>query len=308
MRYEIGPNESINETLTRVKDNDELFLKPGIYKEKVEFFNNNIKIIGADKENTIITNNDFYHKIMPDFNECNTFRTYTMYVGGDNVAIENITIMNSCDNASKYGQAVALHVEGTNFKITNSIIKSAQDTLFTGPLPKDLIERHQGFLPKSHLKGNKSIQIYDRCKIIGNVDFIFGGAYALFINCEIVSLANSSRGGGYLTAPSHEESDKFGYLFYKCNLIANQNAEKVYLGRPWRDYGTCAFIMCNLGKHINPLGWNKWNKTNRDKTARFYEYSENVDLSQREKWSHILNKDEALKYVDDFFKFINYKG
>ncbi|MCR5349994.1 MAG: hypothetical protein K6E20_03280 [Acholeplasmatales bacterium] len=308
MKYKISPNDSINETLKKMNEYDELYLNEGVYNEKVEFFNNNIKIKGAGKDKTIITNHDFYHKIMPDFNECNTFRTYTVFVGGDNVSVEDVTIMNSCSDSLKYGQAVALHVEGNNFVITNSIIKSAQDTLFTGPLPKDLIQRHQGFLPQSHLKGNKSIQIYDKCEIIGNVDFIFGGAYALFINCDIVSINLDGHDGGYLTAPSHEESDKFGYLFYKCNLIAKGDAKNIYLGRPWRDYGTCAFIMCNLGKHINPLGWNKWNNTNRDKTARFYEYSENVDLSKREKWAHTLNKAEALAYVEKFFKFINYNN
>jgi len=308
MKYEIFPSDSINETLKLLKENDELFIHSGIYNEKIEFFNNNIRIIGENKDNTIITNGDYYHKIMEDYNECNTFRTYTMYVGGDNVYIENVTIENSCSNSDKYGQAVALHVDGTNFKIYNSNIKGAQDTLFTGPLPKDLIIRHQGFLPESHLNYRKTIQIYDSCSIYGNVDFIFGDAYALFINCNIISIGDRLEEKGYISAPSHEESDKFGYLFYKCKMTTNGEAKNVFLSRPWRDYGQAAFILCELGSHINPLGFNKWSKTNRDKTARYYEYTENVDLSKREKWAHILNKTEAQEYVNEYFKFINYKN
>lgn len=307
MRYTIGPSDSINEMLKKLKDNDELFLKSGIYKEKIESFNNNIKIIGENKENTIITNNDHFHKIMDDYNECNTFRTYTLYVGGNNVTIENVTIENSCFNCYKYGQAVALHVDGTNFKLYNSILRGSQDTLFTGPLPEDLLERHKGFLPESHLRGIKTIQIYDSCTIEGIIDFIFGSSYALFINCEIISKRRTDNKNSYIAAPSHAKDDKFGYLFYKCNLITKDNAEKTFLARPWRDYGTCAFIECSIGNHIMPEGFNKWQNTGRDKTARFYEYSENIDLSKRKKWAHILNKDEAQQYLNDYFKFINYK-
>ena len=137
-------------------------------------------------ENTIITNNDYFHKILKDSNEANTFRTYTCLITGDNVEISNLTIENTSLPSSKYGQAVALHVCGDNFKCDHVTLKSAQDTLFTGPLPKDLIIRHQGFLPESHLKYRKTIQIYDSCDIYGNVDFIFGDAYALFINCNII--------------------------------------------------------------------------------------------------------------------------
>ena len=99
---------------------------------------------------------------------------------------------------------------------------------------------------------------------------------------------------------------EYGYLFYKCNVIS-ENECSVYLGRPWRDYGTAAFIDCTIGKHIDPRGGNKWDITNRDKTARFYEYSKNIDLSKREKWINELNEDDAKKYVNNFFKYINYK-
>ena len=307
MQYKIDSQCSINETLKKLKDGDTLFLKNGIYNEKVEVDISNINIIGESKEKTIISNKDHFYKIMDDFNECNTFRTYTVYIGGDNVNISNLTIENTSVPSNIYGQAVALHVDGDNFKCENSIIRSAQDTLFTGPLPPDLIIRHQGFLKPSHLKGNKTKQLYINNDIYGDVDFIFGGAYALFYKCNIISIdSNKKKEQGFICAPSHQKEDKYGYLFYKCNLKAEGNQENIYLGRPWRDYGNAAFIECNMGSHINPLGFNKWNGTERDKTARFYEYTLNVDLSKREKWIHLLNEDEKEKLKDEFFKLVNF--
>lgn len=303
MKYYLNSDQSINETLEKCSPGDIIYLNEGIYYEKVKILKNNVKIIGSNKYNTIISNKDYYHKIMEDYNECNTFRTYSCYVGADDVSIENITIENTATPSSKYGQAVALHVDGNYFKCTNCIVKSAQDTLFTGPLPKDLLERHKNFLPKYQLIGNNSIQIYKECEIIGDVDFIFGCATALFYKCDIVSINNSRL--GYIAAPSHALETKYGYLFYKCNLKGE--GTDVFLARPWRDYGSSAFIKCNMGNHINKLGFDKWNDTNRDKTARFYEYTENVDLSSREPWSKILSLDEAEQFVNNFFDYIGFK-
>ena len=66
-----------------------------------------------------------------------------------------------------------------------------------------------------------------------------------------------------------------------------------------------AFIDCNSNK-ITPEGFNNWTLA-REKTARFYEYSPNLDTTKRVKWANILNKDEADKYVKDYLSYINYK-
>ena len=310
MKYIINESISINETLKKCKPGDIIYLKNGLYKEKVDIMINNVCIIGESIDHTIITNHDFYHKIMPDYNECNTFRTYSCYVGADNVEISNLTIQNSSVPSYKYGQAVALHADGNNFKCTNVKLESAQDTLFTGPLPADLIERHKGFLRDCFRKNNKSIQVYKDCTIIGDVDFIFGSAQALFLNCDIISISRHPKAtgpDGYICAPSHPYEDKFGYLFYKCNLIKQDGVNNVFLGRPWRDYGTAAFIDCKMNSHINPKGFDKWANTNRDKTARFYEYTENIDLTNREPWIKLMTKDEAIKYVNDYYEYIKYE-
>ncbi len=306
MIYELSPNDSINDTLKYCIKNDEIRLSNGIYREKIIVSVEGVTIVGESKDKVIITNKDYFYKIMEDHNECNTFRTYTVAVTADNVKLRNLTIENSSVPCEKYGQAVALHADGNNFLCDNVILRSEQDTLFTGPLPPDLIIRHQGFLKEEFLKGTPTKQIYSECDIYGNVDFIFGSAIALFSNCNIISVSRRGKEQeSYVTAPSHDKDMKFGYLFFKCNLInQTQNEGKVYLSRPWRDYGTVAFIKCNMENHINPEGFINWGKTERYKTARFYEYTENIDLSKRIKWAHILNKDEAKNYCNEFMEYL----
>lgn len=307
MKYILNAGDSINSAIKKCLPGDVIFLKNGIYKEKIEILVPGISLIGESQDYTIITNHDFYHKIMSDYNECNTFRTYTCYVEADNVTISNLTIENSSTPSYKYGQAVALQVHGTNFLCQNVTLQSAQDTLFTGPLPKDLQKRHENFLPKGFLKGNPSIQKYKNCIIKGDVDFIFGCATALFEECNIISLyrkTNAFETNGYVCAPAHEQTSPFGYLFYKCNITGEKDVHNVYLARPWRDYGCAAFIECNIGNHITPLGFNKWGNTNRNQTARFYEYTLNIDISKRESWVKLLTSAEAKQYVKDFYNYI----
>lgn len=312
MKYIIDTGISINETLKKCAPGDTIFLKKGIYREKIEILTDYIHIIGESKKDTIITNHDFYHKIMADYNECNTFRTYTCYVGANHVSLSDLTIENSCVPSAIYGQAVALHVDGNDFLCCNVILQGAQDTLFTGPLPKDLVQRHQGFLKPTFLKQTPSIQVYKNCTIKGDVDFIFGGATALFENCEIISIdrdnANSFEPRGYICAPSHSEDLPYGYLFYRCSLHGEGTSQNVFLARPWRDYGCAAFIECKMENHISPLGFNKWGNTNRDKTARFYEYTTDKDLTQREPWIKQFNSMEAQEYVCQFYDFIKKKA
>ena len=297
MKYTIDTNTNITDIINKLKDNDELFFKRGKYHLKLSLKQNNLKITGEGMFNTIIYNDDHYHKIMSDYNECNTFRTYTLEILGDNCTIEDICITNICDSKT-YGQAVALNVYGNNFLANNIMLKSEQDTLFTGPLPADLVLRYKDFLPDLTYKNKPSKQTYLNSIIIGDVDFIFGGATALFENCQIIMLNNR----GYVAAPSHANELKYGYLFNECNFIAVNNDSNFYLARPWRDYGLAYFINSNYSPNILEEGFNKWNDTNRDKTCRFYEYNK-LDYN-RIYFLNKLTKEDAISYVKEFKKYL----
>lgn len=255
-----------------------VFIKSGTYNEKITIPSSKHKITleGENKDNTIITNNDFSGKL-DSFNEkMTTFNSYTLLVMGDDIKISNLTIQNSSCNE---GQAVSLHVEGDRFVIKNSNILGCQDTIYAAT--------------------NHSRQYFENCYIEGTTDFIFGQATVVFKNCTIKSLADS-----YITAAATEADRQYGFVFFDCKLIAKEGITKVYLGRPWRPYAKTVFINTEMGKHILSEGWNPWKGDkmfpDKEKTAYYAEFEskgEGGDISKRVSWSHQLTKKDLKNYT-----------
>ena len=259
-------------------------IKKGIYKEKlvIPSQKTTIKLIGENRDSTIITYDDFSGKPIPQGMEIpgkdkySTFTSYTMLIQGNDITLENLTVQNT---AGQVGQAVALHLEGDRILVKNCKILGNQDTL---------LATRAG-----------SRQYFVDCYIEGTTDFIFGEATALFVKCTIKSLKNS-----FVTAASTRQNTPFGFVFKNCKLIASDEATTVYLGRPWRPYARTVFIECELGKHIRAEGWDPWKGDkmfpDKDKTAFYAEYK-NVgpgsDVSQRVPWSKQLTKNEAKGYT-----------
>lgn len=253
-------------------DAEVIYLAAGVYNQKIEITRSNVKLIGAGRE-TKITYGDYAKKIHADGKEYNTFRTHTLCVTGDNVRLENFTVENSNTAPETVGQCVALSVHGDGFVACDMDLISTQDTLFLSPFPDDLVTRYRGFIPRNQLyKEGGNVHLFKNCRISGTVDFIFGCAEAYFSNCEIISLKDA-RGVGYVAAPAHPLYAKRGFTFTDCAFLSSGAEEgSVYLARPWRDYGKCDFIGCTLGKHVNAAAFDKWNDTERDKTARMGYY------------------------------------
>lgn len=247
-------------------------IKNGTYNEKVRIpeWNTHLTLLGESKENTIIAFDDNFKKI--NLGRNSTFYTPTVLVEGDDFSASSLTIKNtSGDN----GQAIALSVVANRVQVSNCTILGNQDTLY--------------------LSGKESKQYFKDCYIEGTTDFIFGGATALFENCEIKSIKSS-----YVTAASTPEGSPFGFVFKNCKLTANPEATAVYLGRPWRIYAKTVFINCDLGKHIKPEGWENWSKPDAEKNAFYAEYNckgEGFQPKNRVSWSHQLTKKEAEKYT-----------
>jgi pectinesterase len=249
-----------------------VFVKNGIYHEKVVIpsFNTKLSIIGESVEKTIISFGDFFNKINRGRNS--TFFTYTLLVEADDFYAENLTIENL---AGSVGQAVALHVEGDRCVFRNCRILGNQDTLYTA--------------------GANNRIYFAGCYIEGTTDFIFGEATVLFDSCTVCSKANS-----YVTAASTVKGKAFGFVFRNCKLTAAPGINKVYLGRPWRDYANVVFMNCELGAQIAPEGWANWDKTTRDKTAYYAEFGNKgagANPDKRVAWSHQLRAKEAANYT-----------
>ncbi len=269
----LTPQDDLRRALAAAAPGGVLELGPGEYRCKAMVTVPGLTIRGAGADRTRIVWGDWAKKKDALGREYNTFRTWTVAVCADSVTMSGLSVVNDAGRPEALGQEVALTVYGDNFRMERCTLSSTQDTLFLGPLPRDLIERYDGFLPAILRRDVRCRQTFRDCRIEGTVDFIFGCGESVFENCEIRSLRDA-RGVGYLAAPAHARSQEKGFLFRNCALTAEDGVPpgSVFLARPWRDYGLCEFENCSIrGDHISPLGFDKWNDTERDKTARFYE-------------------------------------
>lgn len=266
------PNDNLQEIFNKAHPGEVIRLAEGNYRIKAAIFTPGLTLLGAGADRTRIIWNDFAKKRDLRGMECKTFRISTLAVYADGITMKNLSIINDTQYPENKGKVVALGVYGTDFTMEFCHLISAQGTLFLGPLPPDLIQRYSGFLP-DHLRHNKSYsQRFSRCLIDGTVDFIFGCGAAIFDQCRIRSLYDKDR-IGIIAAPAHSRWQTEGFLFRRCSFFADGKvpAGNVYLARPWRAYGMCTFQSCSYGTHISPLGFDKGNGTEKEKTARFYE-------------------------------------
>ena len=272
---EIRPGDSISAALDGAEPGTRLVLAPGTYREKLEIYVPDIELCGSGAEQTRIVWDDYAKKLDEKGVEYNTFRTYTAAVLAPGVSFRDITVENDALAPETKGQEVALTVCADRFLAENCRFLSTQDTVFCGSLPPDLIIRYDGFLKDPLRKGGDMRQVFRKCLIAGNVDFIFGCGDSLFEECEIRSVYDV-RGHGYTAAPAHEPAQSVGFVFDRCRFTCEDKVAdgSIFLARPWRDHGKCSFISCEYGRHISAEGFDKWNDTERDKTARFSEYGD----------------------------------
>lgn len=308
---QVSPGDNLPRILSEITQPTTIYLKKGIYNAKLVIAANDVTLIGEDRETTVIYFDDYAKKAHADGREYNTFRTFTVCVTGENVVIDNLTIANTNTSPETRGQCVALSVNAKVFRARNVDLKSTQDTLFLAPFPDDLIIRYSGltddptyydgFIPRAQLyMEGEAFHLFENCRVYGNVDYVFGGARALFENCEFISVKDK-RGLGFVAAPSHSLKQSLGFLFYNCAFINGGATEgSVYLARPWRDFGRCDFIDCTLGNHVSPLLFDKWNDTYRDKTARFSYYNISGGDFTPVSWSHELTSERANDIINAF--------
>ena len=268
-------------------------IAPGIYREVVHIDTPNVELRGegGDAAKVVIVFEN------GDAKTCGTFCSPTMFVTGDGFRAEHLTIANDLSKRGKpRTQGVALSLTADRAVLRDVRLLGAQDTLFAssskcGPATGSC---------------RISRQYFEDCYIEGEVDFIFGNAKAWFERCELRSVVHE--GGQYLTAQSRTSLEQdSGYVFDRCRTTAESGVEKVYLGRPWRDFATVTFLNSTLGPQIAPAGWSEWHpgETERLKTAVYAEYGSvgpGADAKDREPMARQLTAEEAGKLtVRGFF-------
>lgn len=261
--------DAINAVPDFRKNETRIFIKNGIYKEKIVLpaSKTNITFIGEDSFKTILTYDDFAQKHNKFGEEMGTTGSTSFFIFGDNFKAENITFENS---AGPVGQAVAVRVDGDKIIFNNCRFLGNQDTLYC--------------------HGNNSRQYYKNCYIEGTVDFIFGWSTAYFENCEIYC-----KNSGYITAASTNKDTTYGFVFKDCKITGSAQKNTFYLGRPWRDYAKTIWIDCNMDHIIKAEGWHNWGKPQAEQTTFYAEYGSTGPgaSKNRVKWAKILSKKEA---------------
>ncbi|WP_207534582.1 pectinesterase family protein [Desertivirga arenae] len=251
-----------------------ILVKNGIYKEKLTFpkTKSNIRLIGEDVNRTILTYDDYASKKDSAGKDIGTSRSASVFVLSNDFIAENITFENS---SGPVGQALAISVGGDRVFFKNCRFLGFQDTIYTS--------------------GGTTHQYFYNCYIEGTVDFIFGAATAVFEKCEIFC-----KRGGYITAASTPEGQKYGYIFRECKITGTAPENSFFLGRPWRPYAKVVFIKCELPALIKAEGWHNWGKESNEKTAFYAEYKnkgEGFQPDKRVRWSRQLTKKEASEYT-----------
>jgi len=297
--YHVFPGEqALTRAIAALPQDDTsitLRLAPGVYREKVVLQRPHTTLEGSGAGECIITWDDGAKEVLPDGMNRGTFRTATLLVDAHHVTLRCLTVENAAAPREQVGQAIALYADGDFFTCEECTLRSHQDTLFTAPLPPKELQKNGFIGPKQFAPRTPQRHTYRRCRIEGDVDFIFGGAAAWFEECDIVSVD-----AGYATAASTPEGQKYGYVFKNCRFLGkNLPDASCYLGRPWRDYARTVLLDCNIGPHIRPEGWHDWNKPPFHERGYYAEYP--ASAAARAEYAAILTPEEAAGYTYEDF-------
>lgn len=222
-----------------------IHLAPGVYEERVILSGSKpyITICGESPETTEISYGYYAGMLWENGDPTSTFRTGTWNVYANHFKMENIGVRNSYDGSlGGPRQALALYASGEHHIYKNCRFYGGQDTLYV----------------------RDGSQYFENCYIEGDVDFIFGGARAVFYDCDIFAKNPNPEDlekSGYIAAPSTPGCQKYGLVFQKCRIDGDLADGKLFLGRPWHPasdpyyIGMSVFMNCQLGSIVQEAGW-----------------------------------------------------
>ena len=230
-----------------------------------------LTIRGADRKATILagTNNE-------NLNGGTAKRALIGVDASSGITFENLTIHNLTPQGGS--QAEALRMQSCDrCSVRSADIISLQDTLLW------------------------SGRIYaEDCYIAGNVDFIWGTGTAFFERCEIKTLGRK----GY-NVQARNGAGGYGYVFVDSKLTSDPGITGNLLARVDSSVypaSHVAYIDCELGKHIDPVGWQVTG--GGAGSLRFWEYRSKdpsgalVDVSRRLPGSRQISEEQAAMMRD----------
>lgn len=225
-----------------------ILVRKGVLVEKLTIATPNVTIVG--EPGAVLSFGTYAGLPHPDGKPWGTGRSATLTIAAPGVTLRNLTVRNSFDyigarrdTAGIGAQAVALMIgrEADRTVVERCRLEGYQDTLY--------------------VQSRASIA---HCRILGGVDFIFGGGAAWFDRCGIVTrhVPGADR-SGYVAAPSSPADQPYGLVFSDCRLERERGVpdRSTWLGRAWRAGGNMAltgqavFLNCWMDGHIDREGW-----------------------------------------------------
>lgn len=281
-------------------------IRKGIYEERVVAHKDNLRIVGEDVMETILTGRGCAKDLHPDGTEKTTFLSATFMVTGRDVTVENLTIRNDAGDGRVVGQAVAVYAAGDRGIWRGCRFIAHQDTLYCGPLripdvvaeiaPRTGSAEQHPRVQDGPLTTSR--QYFADCYIEGDVDFIFGNYTCWFEGC---TLFMNERGGWYTAANTHQEQP-YGLIFHRCRLTGSCGEGRAYLGRPWREYAGTFFLECEMEACVAPEGFTDWDETRKLQEGRCGEWATTgarADLRTRHPMEKRLTREEAAALTPD---------
>ncbi|MDR0946505.1 MAG: hypothetical protein LBM87_01980 [Ruminococcus sp.] len=271
-------------------DNDEpviIFIKNGLYEDRVVVDKPNVSLIGEDSESTIIyavNNTALAGAIGGDMTERNVMK---VEASAENFTAENFTVANTFEytnGANQQADALAVFADKAIF--VNLKLLSYQNTLLADSAGEGTIAR----------------QYFYKCYITGNLDVIYGRGTALFEDCEIKARYTSYRADGNYTAARTDLTTPYGFVFYDCRFTKEEGIadSSYYLARPWGADASAIFINSFVDSHINQQGYSDMS-SNSYKNARFSEsfiYGPGFVVNNDRP---LINNEEAMTTLHEIF-------
>ncbi|HYG47509.1 MAG TPA: pectinesterase family protein [Allosphingosinicella sp.] len=249
-----GTHSSIAAALADAPPGDRpyrVLLGRGRWEEKLTITRPRVELIGEDRHSSIVTSAVAAGHDRPGGGKWGTFGSATLTVEAPDFAARNLTVENGFDYVANLRTRSVEGLQAVALALGNGADRSRIEQC-------DLVGHQDTF----YLRAGRAL--IRGCFITGNVDFIFGGAAALFERCEIRSrLRPGEELQGYVAAPSTPRRQAVGLVFDRCRLTreAGLPDSSVWLGRPWRAggntdlLGAAAWLDCWMDAHIHPDGW-----------------------------------------------------
>ncbi|GAA2408729.1 pectinesterase family protein [Streptomyces glaucosporus] len=206
-----------------------IVLAPGVYRETVQIpeAKTGLTLLGGtgDPRDTVIVHDNAAGTPKPDGSGTyGTSGSATVTARPDGFTARRITFANDWLRAdhpeiTSGTQAVAIKVMGDRSLFDRCRFLGHQDTLYADTRDARLTAR----------------QLFHRCYVEGDVDFVFGRATAVLHGCELRTLDRDVdfTPYGFVFAPSTAAGTRYGYLAHRCRFTTTAPAGAYKLARPW---------------------------------------------------------------------------